>query len=158
MARVHGSLQPIAQYEPLRPGDTESHTTTSGGSTTTLVDTTLTGTAASYIGYGVPVSLSLILALSLATTDRFILAGFLGDSAVGVYQAGYTLSNRTLDVLFLWLGAAGGSGRGRLTSCGGSMCATSSGGVAGASSCVAACTGAGHCSPAWSVTVSPRTT
>jgi O-antigen/teichoic acid export membrane protein len=66
------------------------------------------GKALSYIGYGVPVSLSLILALTLATTDRFILAGYLGDAAVGVYQAGYTLSNRTLDVLFIWLGAAGG--------------------------------------------------
>lgn len=66
------------------------------------------GRAVAYLGYGVPMSLSLILALTLATTDRFLLAGFLGDAAVGVYQAGYTLSNRTLDVLFLWLGAAGG--------------------------------------------------
>jgi O-antigen/teichoic acid export membrane protein len=60
-----------------------------------------------YVGYGLPVSLSLILALTLATTDRFILAGYVGDAAVGVYQAGYTLANRTLDVMFLWLGAAG---------------------------------------------------
>ena len=64
--------------------------------------------ALSYIGFGVPVSLSLILALALATTDRFILAGSLGEASVGAYQAGYTLSNRTLDVLFIWLGAAGG--------------------------------------------------
>src|SRR5580658_2128040 len=64
--------------------------------------------ARAYIGYGLPVSLSLILALALATTDRFMLAGFLNTTAVGVYQAGYTLSNRTLDVLFIWLGAAGG--------------------------------------------------
>jgi O-antigen/teichoic acid export membrane protein len=64
--------------------------------------------ARAYVGYGLPVSASLILALTLATTDRFMLAGFVGESAVGVYQAGYTLSNRTLDVMFLWLGAAGG--------------------------------------------------
>jgi O-antigen/teichoic acid export membrane protein len=61
-----------------------------------------------YAAYGLPVSLSLILALTLATTDRFMLAGFLNETAVGVYQAGYSLSNRTLDVLFIWLGAAGG--------------------------------------------------
>lgn len=66
------------------------------------------GRALAYVGYGLPVSLSLILALTLATTDRFILAGYLGEASVGVYQAGYTLSNRTLDVLFIWLGAAGG--------------------------------------------------
>jgi O-antigen/teichoic acid export membrane protein len=60
------------------------------------------------VSYGLPVSLSLILALALATTDRFILAGWAGETAVGVYQAGYTLANRTLDVMFLWLGAAGG--------------------------------------------------
>jgi O-antigen/teichoic acid export membrane protein len=37
-----------------------------------------------------------------------MLAGFVSDTAVGVYQAGYTLANRTLDVMFLWLAAAGG--------------------------------------------------
>ena len=64
--------------------------------------------AQGYATYGLPVALSLILALALATTDRFLLAGFLNDTAVGVYHAGYSLANRTLDVMFIWLGAAGG--------------------------------------------------
>jgi O-antigen/teichoic acid export membrane protein len=63
---------------------------------------------AEYLHYGLPVSLSLILSLALATTDRFMLAAFLSPESVGVYHAGYSLSNRTLDVLFIWLGAAGG--------------------------------------------------
>jgi len=41
-------------------------------------------------------------------TDRFLLAAFLNQTAVGLYHAGYSLSNRTLDVIFIWLGAAGG--------------------------------------------------
>ena len=61
-----------------------------------------------YGGYGAPVAISLILALVLASTDRFLLAAFLDEGAVGVYHAGYSLANRTLDVLFIWLGAAGG--------------------------------------------------
>ena len=64
--------------------------------------------AADYAHYGLPVALSLILSLALATTDRFMLAAFLDPASVGVYHAGYSLSNRTLDVLFIWLGAAGG--------------------------------------------------
>jgi O-antigen/teichoic acid export membrane protein len=64
--------------------------------------------AKDYAHYGVPVALSLILSLALATTDRFMLAAFLDPASVGVYHAGYSLSNRTLDVLFIWLGAAGG--------------------------------------------------
>jgi O-antigen/teichoic acid export membrane protein len=64
--------------------------------------------AQAYAAYGLPVALSLILALALATTDRFLLAAFLNDTAVGVYHAGYSLANRTLDVMFIWLGAAGG--------------------------------------------------
>ena len=64
--------------------------------------------ARDYLHYGLPVALSLILSLALATTDRFMLAGFLNETSVGVYHAGYSLSNRTLDVLFIWLGAAGG--------------------------------------------------
>ena len=64
--------------------------------------------AAEHLHYGLPVALSLILSLALATTDRFMLAAFLSPESVGVYHAGYSLSNRTLDVLFIWLGAAGG--------------------------------------------------
>jgi O-antigen/teichoic acid export membrane protein len=66
------------------------------------------GRALRYAAYGVPVSLSLILALAIATTDRFVLAAYWGEGAVGVYHAGYSLANRTLDVLFIWLGMAGG--------------------------------------------------
>lgn len=61
-----------------------------------------------YASYGLPVSLSLILSLVISSTDRFLLAGFLDEAAVGVYHAGYSLANRTLDVMFIWLGMAGG--------------------------------------------------
>ena len=60
-----------------------------------------------YAAYGIPVSLSLMMSLALATTDRFVLAAYLNEATVGAYHAGYTLSNRTLDVMFLWLGMAG---------------------------------------------------
>ena len=55
-----------------------------------------------------PISASLILALALATTDRFLIAAYLDTGSVGAYHAAYSLANRTLDVIFLWLGAAGG--------------------------------------------------
>ncbi len=61
-----------------------------------------------YAHYGLPVALSLVMSLALATTDRFVLAGFMNEATVGAYHAGYTLSNRTLDVMFAWLGMAGG--------------------------------------------------
>ncbi len=61
-----------------------------------------------YAAYGLPVALSLILSLALATTDRFLLAAYLNETSVGVYHAGYSLANRTLDVIFIWLGMAGG--------------------------------------------------
>lgn len=61
-----------------------------------------------HASYGVPISLSLMLALALSSLDRFMLASFLDEAAVGVYHAGYSLANRTLDVLFIWLGAASG--------------------------------------------------
>jgi O-antigen/teichoic acid export membrane protein len=61
-----------------------------------------------YAAYGLPVALSLILSLVLATTDRFLLAAYLNEASVGAYHAGYSLANRTLDVIFIWLGMAGG--------------------------------------------------
>ena len=61
----------------------------------------------SYAAYGYPIAASLTLALVLASTDRFLLALFMDEAAVGAYHAGYSIANRTLDVLFLWLGSAG---------------------------------------------------
>jgi O-antigen/teichoic acid export membrane protein len=60
-----------------------------------------------YLAYGGPVSLSLMMSLALATTDRFVLAADLNEAAVGAYHAGYTLANRTLEVMFVWFGMAG---------------------------------------------------
>lgn len=60
-----------------------------------------------YARYGYPIAAGLILSLVLASTDRFLLAAFLDEAAVGAYHAGYSIANRTLDVLFIWLGAAG---------------------------------------------------
>lgn len=64
--------------------------------------------ARQYAAYGYPIAASLILALVLSSTDRLLLAAFLNEAAVGAYHAGYSLANRTLDVIFIWLGAASG--------------------------------------------------
>jgi O-antigen/teichoic acid export membrane protein len=61
-----------------------------------------------YAHYGLPLAASLILGLILGTVDRFLIAAFMDASAVGVYHAGYSLANRTLDVIFIWLGSAAG--------------------------------------------------
>jgi O-antigen/teichoic acid export membrane protein len=63
---------------------------------------------ATYLAYGMPLSLSLLMSLALSTTDRFVLAGYMNEASVGAYHAGYSLANRTLDVMFIWLGMAGG--------------------------------------------------
>ena len=64
--------------------------------------------ARDYAAYGLPIAASLVLIALLSTADRFLLAAYLGDQAVGVYHAGYSLANRTLDVIFIWIGMAGG--------------------------------------------------
>lgn len=57
--------------------------------------------------YGAPIAASLLLTLALGAVDRFLIAGFLDAASVGAYHAAYSLANRTLDVAFVWLGAAG---------------------------------------------------
>lgn len=64
--------------------------------------------ARAYAHYGLPLAASLILGLVLGTVDRFLIAAFMDSEAVGVYHAGYSLANRTLDVIFIWLGSAAG--------------------------------------------------
>jgi O-antigen/teichoic acid export membrane protein len=60
-----------------------------------------------YAQYGYPIAATLALTVVLTSTDRFLLAAFMDEAAVGAYHAGYSIANRTLDVLFLWLGSAG---------------------------------------------------
>lgn len=60
-----------------------------------------------YALYGYPIAASLALTVVLSSTDRFVLEAWLGEAAVGAYHASYSIANRTLDVLFLWLGTAG---------------------------------------------------
>lgn len=61
----------------------------------------------SYAMYGYPIAASLALTVVLSSTDRFLLAAYMDEAAVGAYHASYSIANRTLDVLFLWLGSAG---------------------------------------------------
>lgn len=60
-----------------------------------------------YAVFGYPMAAALALSLVLSSTDRFLLAAFMDEAAVGAYHAAYTIANRTIDMLFVWLGAAG---------------------------------------------------
>jgi O-antigen/teichoic acid export membrane protein len=62
--------------------------------------------AVSYARYGGPVAVGLVMALIVSVSDRFLIAAFVGEAAAGVYSASYGLADRTLDVLFLWVGMA----------------------------------------------------
>lgn len=65
------------------------------------------GRVRDYALYGYPIAASLALTVVLSSTDRFLLAVYMDEAAVGAYHASYSIANRTLDVLFLWLGSAG---------------------------------------------------
>lgn len=62
--------------------------------------------ARKYFAYGMPICLSLMLTYILSQGDLFFIKYFMNDTAVGQYNAGYNLANRSLDVLFVWLGMA----------------------------------------------------
>ncbi len=62
--------------------------------------------AKNYFTYGMPICISLLLTYALSSGDLFIISAFMGDAAVGQYNAGYNLANRSLDVLFVWIAMA----------------------------------------------------
>lgn len=64
--------------------------------------------AKTYLHYGYPISLSLVLAIGLYTIDRFMIAHFMSEADVGAYHASFSIASRIIDVLFIWFGAAGG--------------------------------------------------
>ena len=61
-----------------------------------------------YLAYGLPVAIALALNIALDAGDRFLIALFLGPEAVGVYAAGYGLADKSVGLLCIWAGAAGG--------------------------------------------------
>ena len=61
---------------------------------------------AEYFKYGLPICLSLMLGYLLSQGDLFFIAYFMGETSVGQYNAGYNLANRSLDVIFVWMGMA----------------------------------------------------
>ncbi|XBQ15682.1 MAG: lipopolysaccharide biosynthesis protein [Oceanicaulis sp.] len=60
--------------------------------------------AAAFLAYGGPVAVSLIFEGLLSTGDRFVIAALLGEASTGAYAAGYALADRSLSIVFLWLG------------------------------------------------------
>lgn len=60
------------------------------------------------LSFGAPVAASLLLALALSSGDRILIGIFLDEASVGAYHAGFSISSRMLDILFIWLGSAGG--------------------------------------------------
>jgi len=61
-----------------------------------------------FLAYGAPVAVSCIFEHLLVIGDRFIIAGFLGEAATGAYAAGYGVADRSINIIFLWLGATTG--------------------------------------------------
>jgi len=59
-----------------------------------------------YFNYGLPISISLVLTYALASGDMYIISAMMGDASAGEYSASYNFANRSLDVLFIWLGMA----------------------------------------------------
>jgi O-antigen/teichoic acid export membrane protein len=59
-----------------------------------------------YAAYAIPLSLSLVLSYALNSADIYLIGGFMGDAAVGEYNAGYNLANRSIEIVFIWLSMA----------------------------------------------------
>jgi O-antigen/teichoic acid export membrane protein len=59
-----------------------------------------------YLRYGVPISAALVLDLILSASDRFLIAFFLDEAAVGAYAAGYGVADKTVLMLCAWAGMA----------------------------------------------------
>lgn len=64
--------------------------------------------AAAFFAYGAPVAISLIFEHLLSVGDRFVIAAFLGEASTGAYAAGYAVADRSLSIVFLWLGTTTG--------------------------------------------------
>lgn len=60
-----------------------------------------------YLNYGMPIGAALLLDIILSAADRFLIAYFLGEAAVGEYTAGYGVADKTVLLLCAWAAMAG---------------------------------------------------
>lgn len=61
-----------------------------------------------FFAYGAPVAVSLVFEHLLSTGDRFVIAALMGEAATGAYAAGYGITDRSLNIIFIWLGMTAG--------------------------------------------------
>lgn len=59
-----------------------------------------------WLVYGVPAAIALSLDLLLSSADRFLIAYFIDEAAVGAYAAGYGLADRTVLLVCAWAALA----------------------------------------------------
>lgn len=59
-----------------------------------------------YFAYGMPLCVGLLLSYALNSSDVYLIAALMNEAAAGEYNAGYNLSNRSLEVLFVWVSMA----------------------------------------------------
>ena len=64
--------------------------------------------AKTYFTYGLPIAMALTLELGLSAGDRFLIAAFLNEAAVGAYAAGYGVADQTIRLICIWAATAGG--------------------------------------------------
>lgn len=67
----------------------------------------LPGSQRAWMGYGLPIAAALMLDILLSAADRFLIAGFLGEAAVGAYAAGYGVADKTVLLICAWAATAG---------------------------------------------------
>ncbi|MET0545698.1 MAG: lipopolysaccharide biosynthesis protein [Caulobacterales bacterium] len=60
--------------------------------------------AKNYAAFGWSIVIIVMIEQLLAFTDRFLIAGFLGEAEAGAYAAAFGLAPRILDILFVWTG------------------------------------------------------
>lgn len=61
-----------------------------------------------FFAYGAPVAVSLVFEHLLSTGDRFVIAALMGEASTGAYAAGYGITDRSLNIIFIWLGMTAG--------------------------------------------------
>lgn len=62
--------------------------------------------ARSYAVFGMPVAACVAMQILISSSDRFFIAHYLGEAAVGAYSAGYQLAARPMDILIVWTAMA----------------------------------------------------